>query len=125
MKKHFILLMLAFATMSACKKGDQNSVSGLFGRWKLTEQLIDPGDASGNWQKVQGDQYVTFNADGTIKGDYLLNAKRFTIIDSVTLSVSPQMDNTQAVQWRYKIKGKNLEINPPCFEPCGFRLVKH
>ncbi|HKG08553.1 MAG TPA: hypothetical protein VKB19_18940, partial [Pedobacter sp.] len=60
MKKVMLaLLIITAASYISCKK-EGDTAGELYGKWKLTEQLSDPGDGSGKYQKVNGSpKYLT------------------------------------------------------------------
>ncbi|RZL31548.1 MULTISPECIES: hypothetical protein [Pedobacter] len=115
----FAISLLFFA----CKK--KNDGPGeIYGKWKLTETLQDPGDGSGKYMKVNGPaKYLVLDQTGQISGKAMPELIRFKVIDSVSMEVygkTYQMPLT----YRYKVTAKTLTLNPPCIEGCGFKFVR-
>lgn len=106
--------------VNACSKSD---LEGLNGKWKLTEQLADPGDGSGKWMRSEAkNSYIIFNADGTVSGNLYVNYKFYNVIDSTKIEFTLQ-DDTKRVLF-YKLSGGSLEIMGACIEACGSRFRK-
>jgi hypothetical protein len=130
--KKILLLLLAFASVIdlSCKKSDNNNdrPGEVYGKWKLTETMFDIGNGKGKYTKVNGEiKYLTLekSADkaGKFKGDALPDLYAFRILDSVKMEV---YSNTykMPIIYQYKVSAKSLQINPPCFEGCGYRFVR-
>jgi hypothetical protein len=53
MKVHpnYLIASFLFVIFGSCEKDDQNPVQ-LIGKWKLVEQLVDPGDGSGVFESL-------------------------------------------------------------------------
>lgn len=108
----------------SCKKEKDNGPGEIYGTWKLTETWGDPGDGSGKYVKVKGDpKYIIFNQSGNIEGSAIPNITSYKIIDSVKLEVT-YTNNPQPIIYRYKVSAKDLELNPPCIEGCGFKFKR-
>jgi hypothetical protein len=59
-----------FSPDSSCKftAGEEKDFKiCLTGTWRLVETLIDPGNGTGTFQKVNFDKVITFNANGTFE----------------------------------------------------------
>jgi hypothetical protein len=125
--KKILLILLAAASIIyvSCKKTDNNDGPGeVYGKWKLTETMQDPGDGSGKYIKVSGDaKYLTLNKSGKFEGDALPDLFSFRILDSVKMEVS---SNTykMPMTYYYKVSAKSLQLNPPCIEGCGYRFER-
>lgn len=117
-------MLIAFiGVLVSCDKNDQ-SPENLYGKWKLTEQLADPGNGSGTWQKVTGKaKYVNFDKEGALTGEALPEFIKFKIIDTVRIQFA-QKGTADSIIYYYKIKGDDLILNPPCIEACGIKFVK-
>ncbi len=121
--KNFLLTIAVLCTilLNSCKKDDQTE-GEIFGKWLLTEQLADPGDGSGRYQKVQGPpKTATFNPTGEITGEVFAAPSQFKILDSVRVEITTKNFN-QPLIYRYKVTAKELVLNPPCFEGCGSKF---
>ena len=122
--KKILFALLFVSVIVSCKDEETGPGGPLYNTWKLTETLADPGDGSGKWTPAIGNRYIKFNTNGTVEGDALPEVAYFTIKDSVTLSVKFKSTETTPVPYRYKITNNNLQLNPPCIEPCGYRFIK-
>lgn len=123
MKKLHFTLFIGFAlSIVACKK-ENNGSKEIYGNWKLTETMNDPGDGSGRYIKVKEDKYASFDADGTIKGDALSELVSFKILDSVTMEVKAK-NYSSPIIYHYQVTSSKLVLNPPCIEGCGLRFVR-
>ncbi|MBW1296995.1 hypothetical protein [Aquimarina litoralis] len=69
MKKYVVLLVIPFLMLSACSNDDDNGIENpdLLGKWRLIEQLVDPGDGSGTFQTVSSNQELEFLAEGVLQ----------------------------------------------------------
>lgn len=67
MKRH-LLIVLALIIFS-CTSDDSKpkGETELIGKWKLIEQLADPGDGSGTFQTIDSKRIIEFLSDGTIE----------------------------------------------------------
>ncbi|WP_426328524.1 hypothetical protein [Pedobacter sp. R-06] len=125
-----ILLSLASIVYVSCKKNNNNGSNNdgpgeVYGKWKLTEVMEDPGNGSiGKYQKVSGQvKYLTLDKSGKFEGDAMPELLTYKILDSVKMEVTNKNYN-QTLIYRYKVSAKSLQINPPCFEGCGYRFVR-
>lgn len=122
--KALIVTFLCIVTFG-CKKSSSENKKDLFGKWTLTESLMDPGDGSGQWTPATSENKITivFEANGKFSGGnfFFGGYDRFTKTSDSTL-VFESTNNSTTVPHRYKIVNSQLELNPPCFEPCGFRF---
>ncbi|MBO9673632.1 MAG: hypothetical protein J7577_09310 [Sphingobacteriaceae bacterium] len=131
MKKIFLLILATAGLLYiSCKKSEHNNdgPGEVYGKWKLTETMFDPGDGSGKYKKVTGEaKYLILSksADkaGKFEGDALPDLFSFRILDSVKMEV---YSNTykMPLTYYYKVSAKSLELNPPCIEGCGYRFVR-
>ncbi|WP_316844089.1 hypothetical protein [Pedobacter psychrodurus] len=126
--KKILLILLAAASISyvSCKKTTNNNdgPGEVYGKWKLTETMQDPGDGSGKYRKVTGAaKYLTLDKSGKFQGDALPDLFSFRILDSVKMEV---YSNTYKMPqtYYYKVSAKSLQLNPPCIEGCGYRFVR-
>ncbi|MBT2560520.1 hypothetical protein J7E50_23745 [Pedobacter sp. ISL-68] len=130
--KKVLLLLLAIAGVLyvSCKKTDKDNdgPGEVYGKWKLTETMQDPGDGSGRYKKVSGQaKYLILSksADkaGKFEGDALPDLFSFRILDSVKMEVYSNTYKMPMI-YQYKVSAKSLQLNPPCFEGCGYRFVR-
>ncbi|MFC4211894.1 hypothetical protein ACFOWA_11915 [Pedobacter lithocola] len=119
-----LMAITIFISYTSCKKnGIDDGPGELYGKWKLTETLSDPGDGSGRYIKVKGDKYLVMSRTGKMEGDALPDLSDFKILDSLTMEVTSKTYN-RTLQYRYKATANTLTLNPPCFEGCGFRFIR-
>lgn len=60
----FMLLMIFSCTTKEAKPDIKNQ--DLIGKWKVIEQLADPGDGSGTFNPIESDRTIQFFSDGTV-----------------------------------------------------------
>ncbi|UKT62682.1 hypothetical protein [Pedobacter mucosus] len=117
-----LIITLSIVYLSCKKTGD--GIGEVYGTWKLTETLADPGDGSGKYMKVKGDsKYLVLNKSGSIEGDAIPDLLTFKIIDSVKMEVTSK-NQTRPFTYYYKATAKTLTLNPPCIEGCGLRFIR-
>lgn len=117
-----LLIITTFMYIS-CKKG-QDGPGEIYGRWKLTETLADPGDGSGVYTKVKGAaKYINIDRSGKIEGDAIPEILSYKILDSVQIEVTTKSYDKPLI-YQYKVTSNTLTINPPCIEGCGYRFIK-
>src|SRR4051812_33514807 len=114
MKKVFLsLLFILSIAYTSCKKND-DSPGEIYGKWRLTETLSDPGDGSGKYIKVKGDpKYITFEQSGKVSGDAISDLTTFKVLDSVRIELRTKTYN-QPLVYYYKATARTLRLNPPC-----------
>ena len=131
MKKISLLLLATICIIYvSCKKNtiDNDGPGEVFGKWKLTETMFDPGDGSGKYKKVTGDaKYLTLEKSagkaGKFRGDAIPDLFSFRILDSVKMEVYSNTYKMPMI-YRYKVSAKSLQLNPPCIEGCGYRFLR-
>ena len=118
------LVMLTIIGLSCEKAKKDQSSAGLTGSWEFTESLIDPGNGSGTWQPAPENQEITFGDDRSFSGDVGLfqDYTRYEVLNDSALKLI-KADAT-FISLRYKLENTGLEINPQCFERCGFKFMK-
>lgn len=118
-----ILLLTVFTTLLSCKKDGKNSGT-IYGKWKLTHAYSDPSDGSGKYQKVTGPtKYLTFEQDGKLTGNALTDVYAFEIIDNKTMRISTHTYQMPMI-YAYELTERQLILNPPCFEGCGYKFER-
>ncbi|MGQ7855311.1 hypothetical protein ACUN24_13835 [Pedobacter sp. WC2501] len=130
--KKIVLLLLAVAGVIhvSCKKSDNNNdgPGEVYGKWKLTETMFNPGFGSGEYKKVSGDaKYLTLEKSvdkaGKFSGSAVPDLYAFRILDSLNMEVFSN-NYKMPFTYRYKVSAKYLQLNPPCIEGCGYRFVR-
>lgn len=123
-KACFTFLMITLVVLASCKKDRKDGPGEIYGTWKLTETMADPGDGSGKYRPVTGEaKYITLEASGKISGEAVPDALTFKVLDSTRLELSLK-GNTQPVVFWYKVTSSKLTLNPPCIEGCGLRFIR-
>jgi hypothetical protein len=123
MKRLGIFLLVFSVVYLSCKK-HEDGPGEIYGTWKLTETMQDPGDGSGKYHKVKGDvKYLTLDRSGQISGDALSHLQSFKVLDSVKMEVVEKASMNPLIYY-YKVSASSLTINPPCIEGCGYRFVR-
>ena len=124
MKKLCIILFVFSLIYVGCKKNDDDGPGEIYGKWKLTETMNDPGDGSGKYMKVEGEpKYLTLDQSGQISGEALSDLQNFKVLDSVRIEVFPNTSMPSMIYY-YKVSASTLTINLPCIEGCGLRFVR-
>jgi len=124
MKKVLLTLLIIISGLYMSCKKDQNGPAEIYGTWKLTETLADPGDGSGKYIKAKGaTKYITFDQSGDVSGEAMPDITSYKVLDSTRIEITSKNYSQKLVYW-YKLNSTTLEINPPCIEGCGFRFVR-
>jgi hypothetical protein len=128
----YFLAIAAILFISACKKanlGDKTDLKDnvtLTGKWRLVENLLDPGDGSGTWMPSATHTELTFNSDGTTNGNTFPMYVNYALKDSVTITF--HQADTVIQNYLYKISHDTLTMSPNgpfrCIEACGIRFKK-
>ncbi|MCX2574574.1 hypothetical protein [Pedobacter sandarakinus] len=122
--KIYMVLGITIIVLLSCGKNPLSDRPGeVYGTWKLTETLFDPGDGSGKYEKVKENKSLNLSKTGIISGDALPDLNAFRILDSVRMEVTLKANQTILV-YRYKATANMLTLNPPCIEGCGYRFIR-
>ncbi len=121
MKLKYLILFVATITLfNSCKK-DADPVS----KWKLIEQLMDPGDGSGVFVAVNSSKTISFFEDGTVTstGDLCQmsiesGVGSTGVYSEVDQMITPDICGTNGYPLNYEFEGSDLILNYPCIEPC-------
>lgn len=128
MKRFVLLVIIGFIALSSCTK-DHNP-SSLIGTWKLKQQLIDPGDGSGEFKNVTSNKKITFKADGTFSSNGSICYAGTSASEpseggyessNGTLSTNCGINPMPVT---YKLENKKLIIYYPCDEACQEKFEK-
>ena len=136
MKKCILILVALF--LFNCTSDDSTPVNEniLFGKWKLIEQLMDPGDGSGVFNPIISQRTVEFFSDGTITVNGLLcymslevdtqNSGAFSEIESEYYDgeIIPIGCDNNETRIYYVIEDSNLILWYLCIEGCGQKFKK-
>ena len=130
--KKVTLILLTGLILSACNK-DNVRVENveLLGKWKLIEQLSDPGDGSGVFKSVESEKTIEFMDDGTVVSNGTLctmtiekgqeSVGTYAIGDGYII---PEGCDYSELKVFFELKDKNLILGYLCFEGCGQKFVK-
>jgi len=137
--KHCFALILVFSLFS-CTQNDDKTFTGnivLIGKWKLIEQLSDPGDGSGVFMPVSSDRVLEFFNNGNVKSNGSLcymsyevgeeSSGSFTAIDDDEYfdgEITPNDCEYSGTKLYYSFEGSNLIVSYLCIEGCGQKFKK-
>src|SRR5665213_376467 len=102
MKRFACLFSIAIIMIAgSCKKGAVDPAHPLIGKGKVTANFISPGGL-GAWINVAKgtNDFVQFNADGSIKGNVFPQYSTYAYKDSITLIFTGA--NVNAENYYYK-----------------------
>ncbi|MGK7390940.1 MAG: hypothetical protein ACNS60_11345 [Candidatus Cyclobacteriaceae bacterium M2_1C_046] len=130
MKKMLLSLILSTVLM-ACSDDDFNS-SQIIGRWYLVEQLVDPGNGSGEYQNVNSEKFIEFYSDSTYLSNGSLctmniNAEQETIgtySHFTKVIKATGCEPESVIEISYNIENSRLILNYSCIEACNQRYIK-
>lgn len=122
MKIHtLVFLSLIMIIFSGCSKDDDNSrsaTSTVIGQWKLIEQLVDPGDGSGTFRKIDSEKILEFSENGIITAyngslcqpysDQEISTGTYSLI---TQGITTNCDNTNIAFIGFEMKENFLILN--------------
>ena len=125
--KNFILLVLLIGTLNACSKEESEPTN----KWKLIEQLSDPGDGSGIFMPVVSDRTIEFLDDSTIVSNGNLCNLDISANQETTGTYSETdgyiyPDGCMVIDFKisYEISGDELILSYFCIEPCRHKYLK-
>lgn len=125
MKKIILMLSVLFTILYiSCKKNDDGP-GEIYGKWKVTEQMSDPGDGSkGKYQTFIGNHRLTLTDNGLIEGNALPGFKSFKILNSTELEIQTEWSNNPLI-YRYKVTSKTLWLaSSNCPHGCGTKFKR-
>lgn len=132
----FFVLTLLNCSSDDTKPSEENM--NLLGKWKLIEQLADPGDGSGTFNPVESDRTIEFFSDGTVTVNGSLCYMSINVEEKTSGTFEIISDDTADTWYDGIIIPNNCEINIyfnlplngdlilsyPCIEGCGQKFVK-
>jgi hypothetical protein len=125
--KNLILIVLIIGTLNACSKKESESTN----KWRLIEQLSDPGDGSGVFMPVVSDRTIEFFDDSTIVSNGNLCSLDIGSNQETTGTYSETdgyiyPDGCMEVDFKisYEISGDELILSYFCIEPCRHKYLK-
>ena len=141
MKKYLLIVLLVI--LSSCSSDDSKPTdeTGLIGKWKLIEQLADPGDGSGTFQSINSNRTIEFFKNGTVEvngglcfmssevGD--IETGTFMIISDNTADTTydgeiiPNTCSSRSARVYFDLpESVNLILWYQCLEGCGQKFTK-
>ena len=141
MKKYLLIVFLVI--ISSCTSDDSKPTdeTGLIGKWKLIEQLTDPGDGSGTFQPISSERVIEFFSDGTVSINGDLCFMTSEVGETVTGTYIKTSDSNSDIQYEGEIfpnscssrsakvyfdlpVSGNLILWYQCIEGCGQKFTK-
>ncbi|WP_298539456.1 hypothetical protein [uncultured Aquimarina sp.] len=131
MKNQALLFFIPLLFVFSCNDDDDTITNpDLLGKWRLIEQLVDPGDGSGTFQPISSDLELEFLGEGILQvsnGSLCSlaiesegNSTESYSIDENTITVSCNAPFSIS----FEIKEGSLFLYHPCIEECGQRYQK-
>ena len=141
MKYGIIFLVMTLFNCSTNTTAETEEDQKVVGKWKIIEQLADPGDGSGTFSPIESERTIEFFSDGTVRingvlcfmssevrdqetGSYMLNTDSNSdfqfdgeIIPNVCSSRSAR------VYFDLPVSGQ-LILWYPCIEGCAQKFVR-
>lgn len=133
------ILILITALLFNCTSDDanpKNENEELLGKWKLIEQLADPGDGSGTFNPIDSARIIEFFSNGTVTVNGLLcymssevdsqKSGTFSEIESAYYDgeIVPTGCDYSETKIYYVIEDSNLILWYLCIEGCGQKFEK-
>ena len=134
MMKKALFFFFVSLLMNSCSSNEISEDPQLIGKWKLIEQLADPGDGSGVFKKVVSNKTIEFLANGTVVSngtfcDTNINSETETIGEYFTSEnyLKPTIENEcdfPDLKIYFEFQNENLILWFPCIEGCGQKFKK-
>lgn len=122
-----LVFLTIIATLSSCNTDSPELVS----RWRLIEQLADPGNGSGEFVSVVSQKEIELFDDGTFCSngsictmDISTTDPSSGTYDDETMIIEVDDCNLGHFPRTYEVSGDTLIINYPCIEPCREKFVR-
>ncbi len=131
--KKLLFLLLASLLLPGCQKDsdERPDPDVLEGTWLLTEALFDPGDGSGEFQKVDSERELNLAPDNTFSSNYDIcqaieegqkfsgNFDRIGVKEFLIPCAGSLLNSVQG-----RLEDGFLVLYYPCDEPCAYRFTK-
>ena len=124
----FVAILAAIMLALSCSPSNtdpENGSPALHGKWKYIQYYLSIGSGPSSWQPAPDNEtFIQFNADGSMSSDVgsLGSFTWYQLANDSTLTLIGPSSNTVTIP--FKISGTTLELNPLCFEGCGFQFKK-
>ncbi|WP_224483331.1 hypothetical protein [Robertkochia aurantiaca] len=116
-----------------CSDDDTDSANPLLGAWQMTEQLVDPGDGSGEFRPVDTGRRLRFYEDGALESlgtlcfittnDQAYALGNYNLAQRTIQPLGCENYDSGAVI-SFELDGNTLILNYPCIEPCAQKYVR-
>ncbi|MFA5419823.1 MAG: hypothetical protein WC341_15325 [Bacteroidales bacterium] len=125
-KRRILYVLILAGIIASCSKTKNNENPQLISKWKLIEQLADPGDGSGVFTPVESDKTIEFFVNGEVISNGSLCTMNFETgsvgkgkYDTTVNSIFPEDCNSTEYQISYSIIDSELILYYPCIEGCA------
>jgi hypothetical protein len=123
--KKLILFTVILFSIATCKKSSspQSNNGSMIGKWKLSENLLDPRDGSGIYHPADPSNpvYIEFKADGTlIMTPTNIFSDRYEITSDSTIRFG---SDPEKFTTRYHFTKTLLTLYGPCYTVCIDRFI--
>jgi hypothetical protein len=140
--KKLIFLVVALVFLSCTSdEGKPTGGTAIIGKWKLIEQLSDPGDGSGTFQPINSNRIIEFFNDGTVRVNGVLcfmssqvgkeESGTFRLITDPNNDtqndgeITPNTCSSRSAKVYFDLPvSGNLILWYLCIEPCGQKFEK-
>ena len=134
----YLIVLLFLLDFNSCTTSDDNIVGKkIVSKWKLIEQLSDPGDGSGVFEPVESSRTINFYDDGTIRSNGELCFMSYEVGNVHLGTFSDTEDNIdfdgeiipdgcefEETKIYYQFERSNLILWYLCIEGCGQKFIK-
>lgn len=133
MKVKFLFLISSlFLIASGCAKETSKPQTGIIGKWKLVEEMVDPGNGSGTFQPVSSDKVIVFLGNGTFQANdgmcfmsSQVTSNQTGSYDATTETFSPNnCSNMAPLSYQYSVNGNTLTLTYPCICGCQQKYTR-
>jgi len=139
--KKVLLILFSLVLVNCTSNDDKSPYEGnpeLLGKWKLIEQLSDPGDGSGIFNPIDdSNREIEFFSNGTVTVNGVLcymssevgdqNSGSFSVLENNDYydgEIKPNDCDYPETKLYFKIEDPNLIIWYLCIEGCGQKFIK-
>ncbi|MDY7395411.1 hypothetical protein UMM65_09175 [Aureibaculum sp. 2210JD6-5] len=129
----FLVFVLALLILLSCTKEQDVFLKNpeLIGKWKLIEQLADPGDGSGTFMPVESYRTVEFFKNGKVVSngslcDFSSSSDNYSegIFNDVKQTIRTTSCENEGSEIIYELKNSELIFYYLCIEGCAQKFEK-
>jgi hypothetical protein len=141
MKKYLLILLSIFICSCTTDDNKPETDIEIFGKWKLIEQYLDPGDGSGTFQSIESNRVIEFFSNGTVtvNGELCYMSSELGTDESGTFTITsdsaidanydgfitPNTCSFEGAKINFSITADNtLILWYLCFEGCAQKFQK-